>query len=127
MSKLCKQYSSNVKAFFPLMGKSEKIYLAKLMETVDDYCTEENVTTVEEIYEEFGRPDEVVATYLNNQNTAYLIRKIQTAKWIKRGIAAMLLLALIGVSIYGAGKYYAYKILEEETVYMKDSIIEDVD
>lgn len=125
MTKLCKQYLSDVKAFFPIMGKPERAYLAKLAENVDDYCMEENVATVKEIYDGFGHPSEVANTYLTSVDTSYVIKRIQLTKWIKRGIIALLLVALIGVSIYGINTYKAYKTFEQEQIYFDETEIID--
>ena len=124
MTKLCKQYLSDVKVFFPILGKPERIYLAKLADTIEDYCAEENITTIEEIYDGFGNPSDIVNTYLRNLDTTYLIQRISVAKCIKRAIVAILLLALIGVSIYGVKKYYVCKMFEQEQIYFEEITIE---
>lgn len=49
MRSLCQQYISDVKSFFPVMGKEEKKYLANLMNTVEEYCIEENITTIDKL------------------------------------------------------------------------------
>ena len=125
MSKLCKQYLSDIKAFFPIIGKPERAYLAKLAENVDDYCIESNAVTVEEIYDGFGHPSEVASTYLTSVDTSYVIKRIQMTKWIKRGIIALLLVALIGGSIYGITTYKAYKIFEQEQIYFDETEMND--
>ena len=88
MTKLCQQYLSDVKTFFPIMGKPERAYLTKLTATIEDYCIEEKVTTVEQIYDGFGHPSEVASTYLTSVDTSYLIKRIRLTKWIKRGMVA---------------------------------------
>lgn len=123
MTKLCQQYLSDVKAFFPIMGKPEKKYLMKLSEPLEDYCREENVTTIEKLYDGFGYPSEVVNTYLSSADTEYLIRRIRIAKWVKRGIIALLLLALIGVSILGVYLHKNYNILKQEQINYEQTII----
>ena len=77
MTKLCQQYLSDVKAFFPIMGKPERAYLTKLTATVEDYCIEEKITTVEQIYDGFGHPSEVANTYLTSADTSYFIKRIR--------------------------------------------------
>lgn len=46
MTKLCKRYIADIKAFFPIMGKQERKYLAKLADTIEDYCEEEGITSL---------------------------------------------------------------------------------
>ena len=127
MNKLCQQYLSNVKALLPIVGKPEKKYLSKLSESLEDFCEEERVTTLEEIYNGFGKPDEIIQTYFSSMDTSYLIRRIRFATWIKRGIAAFILISLIGVSIYGIKMYKTYKMLKQESIFFEDIIIEDVE
>lgn len=125
MTKLCQQYLSDVKAFFPIIGNQERKYLTKLAETVEDYCTEEKATTIEELYDGFGHPSEVTNTYLTSVDTSQLIKRIQFTKWIKRGIIALLLIALISVSVYGISTYLAYKMLEQEQIYFDETTIDN--
>ena len=54
MNKICKQYISEVKSFFPIMGKSEKRYVTKLKANIESYCEDEEITTKEELYEKYG-------------------------------------------------------------------------
>ena len=124
MTKLCKQYLSDIKAFFPIIGKAERVYLAKLIQTVEDYCIEEKVTTIEEVYNGFGQPSEVANTYFTSCDTSNLMKRIQLTKWIKRGLITLLLIALIGVSMYGIISYKAYKLLEHEQIYLEEEIID---
>lgn len=125
MNKLCKQYLSNIKPFFPIMGKPEKKYLTKLSELIEDYCMEENVTTIEEIYDGFGHPSEVINTYLTSVDTPRLIKRIRFTNWIKRGIITLVVIALIEVSIYGITYYKAYEIFKQEQIFFEETKIDD--
>lgn len=125
MAKLSKRYLSDVKSFFPVTGKPEREYFAKLTEQIDDYCIEKNVTTIEEIYDGFGHPSEVASTYFTNIATPDLMKRIQLAKWVKRGIAALLFIALTAVSIYGIDSYYAYEVFKQDAVFFEETEITD--
>lgn len=83
MDELCQQYISNVKVFFPIMGKKEKEYLRKLSTSVEECCEEKAITTVEELYDEIGSPGDVFNTYFSQQNMSQVIRRIRLVKWIK--------------------------------------------
>lgn len=125
MTKLSQRYISDVKKFFPITGRAERAYLLKLREQVDDYCIEEKAAIIEEIYEGFGHPSEVASTYFANIGTSELIKRIQLAKWAKRGIAALLFIALVAVSVYAIDSYKAYKIFEREEVFFEETEITD--
>ena len=124
MNSLCRQYHSDIKSFFPIMGSPEKKYLLKLMKSVEDYCDEEHVTTIEELYEGFGAPSDVVSTYLERTDTALLMKRIRFSKWVKRGVIAFLLIALIGVSIYGIVAYREHKMFSKQEIYFNDIELE---
>ena len=105
------------------MGKPEKKYLTKLIESVEDYCAEENVATIEEIYSGFGQPREVVNTYISNIDSSQLIKKIHFSKWIKRGIFILLLATLIGISIYVFFLHKSYNEFVRQSVYFEETEI----
>lgn len=125
MNKICQQYLSEIKTFFPIMGKPEKKYLANLSSLLEDYYIEENVNTVEELYNGFGHPSEIISTYLTSVDTSRLIKRIRLTNWVKRGIITLLLIISIGVSIYGITSYKAYEIFEEEEIFFEETEITD--
>lgn len=125
MNKVCQQYLSDIKTLFPILGKPEKKYLTKLAESVEDYCAEENVTTIKEIYDGFGQPRDVMNTYLANIDPPELIKRIRLVRWIKRGVFVLLLAALIGVSIYGIYRHKNWQTFQNETIFFDETEISD--
>ena len=65
MNKICKTYISEVKAFFPILGKDERSYISKLRTNVDDFCDEANISTKEELYEQYGMPRSCLKNRIN--------------------------------------------------------------
>jgi len=114
MNKICKQYISEVKALFPIMGKSEKAYIAKLCNTVEDYCEEFNVETKEALYESYSTPAQVVQDYFASADTEYLVKKVKFSKFIKITFVVLLALALVGISIYSLVLYQDYRTAMNE-------------
>lgn len=120
MTKLCKQYLSEVKCFFSVYGKEEKKYLQKLSKSVDEFIEEENITNIEDIYEHFDSPHVVANAYFASIDTADYIQRTRINKWKKIGIVAIIIIALIGVSCYAAYKYNEYKLLEQNSVFLEE-------
>lgn len=51
MNRVCKIYVKNVKSAFPIIGKSERLYIKKLQNYLEEYCNEYNISSLEELYE----------------------------------------------------------------------------
>lgn len=124
MKSLCRQYISDVKSLFPIVGKEERIFLAKLKKTIENYCDEEEFTSITELYDSFGQPNEIVNSYYSDVDTQYVIRKIKTAKAVKLTIMAFLLVYLISVIIYGIKTYTQYEKFIDSMVYYEEITIE---
>lgn len=123
MNKICKQYISEVKALFPIMGKNEKKYIEKLRNTVEDYCEEFNVETKDALYENYSTPTQVVQDYFASADTEYLVKKVKFSKFIKITLVVLLALALVGISIYSIVLYHDYQTAKYELAQnMNDAI-----
>ena len=48
------------------MGKPERRHLKKLSEQINDYCLEKEVFSIDDLYQDFGRPSEISNTYFSN-------------------------------------------------------------
>lgn len=122
--KILKKYIKDIKILFPMMGKEEKNYLKGFRENVIDYIEENSIQSKEELYEEFGNPQEVVTEYLNRIDTEYLIKKIKKSTMIKRGILIILIVAL-GINAYKAALIYKdYKESINARIYEERTTIE---
>lgn len=78
-----KKYTNNVKALFPLIRKQEHIYLHQMKQNIDDYCDTTPVSSLEELYEEFGNPQDVVYNYYSIMDASQLFSMIRFHRIIK--------------------------------------------
>lgn len=124
MKMISRQYISEIKALFPILRKSEKKYIANLKITIEDYCEDNNVTSIEQLYKDYGTPNDVVNSYYSTIDINYLINRIRIAKHIKRFVAAILVLAIIALSAYCINLYSSYQVFEDEQVFYEETIIE---
>lgn len=127
MRSLCQQYISDVKSFFPVMGKEEKKYLANLMNTVEEYCIEENITTIDKLYKGFGYPNDVVCSYYSKTDIQKIIRQINYTKYLKRGIAAFVRVLLVALIVFSINVYHTFRIFAEQEVILEETVISDPD
>lgn len=124
MNRICKKYLSEIKSLFPIMGKHERKYLSKFSVIVEEYCDEENITSIGDLYKEFGQPYIIVGTYLANIDIIRLSKRINFAKWMKRGLVAILLLALISLSMFTATIYKEHQIFKQEQIFFEEESIQ---
>lgn len=123
MKTLCQEYISNVKSFFPIISKEERIFLANLTDTVNNFCEEEDINTITDLYNKFGLPNEVVNFYYSDIDISYILKKMRTAKYIKYSIGVFLTIYLIFAIIFGINTYSEYKDFMDSRIYYKETII----
>ena len=73
--KICKKYLNQVKSFFPVLTKNEKKFLSN--HPIFDACPENQSITLEYLYEEFGKPEEIFSAYLSTVHTEELVHQIK--------------------------------------------------
>lgn len=123
MNKLCRQYISNVKLLFPIIGKAEKEYINSLASDIEDYCIEENINTIDKLYERYGTPDNVINTYFSVLNTDEVIERIKIVKRLKQAVFLFLLIVVAAVIIWGINIYDTHQIFMQEQAVFTDSNI----
>ena len=122
--KICKQYISEVKTFFPIIGKDERDYISKLKTNVDDFCDEANISTKEELYKQYGMPIDVVHDYYSSADAESIIKRIRLTKYITRAIIVLLFLALVSTSFYCVNLYSEHQeAFNENIIFSDDEIV----
>ena len=81
--------------FFPIVGKAEKKYLRNLKSNLEDYCEEKSVTSLEELYQGFGAPSEVVNTYYSSVDIDYILGQIKRTRIIRNSLVIFVVLYFI--------------------------------
>ena len=113
MNKICKEYISEIKALFPIKRKPEKDYIKKIAADVADYCEEANVTSKQELYDNYGRPNDVVNNYFATVDTEYVVKQIRTTRLIRVAVAVLLILATISTSLMCYILYTEHQMFKE--------------
>ena len=124
MNKICKQYISEIKAFFPIMGKDEKKYIAKFKNNIESYCDEAGITTKEELYNNYGFPNNVVNDYYSSLDTDYIVKKIKFSKYIKALVLVILILLIVVTSVFCVFWYQNHQMYLREEAVIAESVIE---
>ncbi len=101
MDKMCKVYVSQVKAILPVWGKREKDFVRKLHDSLYDYCEDNDINSIEDLYKGFGTPQEIVFEYISLMEPNEISKRINTAKYIKILAISLISLALVATTIFG--------------------------
>lgn len=121
MNKVCKDYLSDAKKFFPIIRKNEKKYLQKVAENIDEFCDEKNITDKDELFKEYGPPYEIANNYYSAIDTQEIIKKIKFTKYIKILIISLVIICFIALSVFCTyWKLTNDMILREEVVMSKE-------
>lgn len=80
---LSQKYINDIKLLFPVIRKTEKTYLQQMKQNIDDYCEQSTVSSMEELYEEFGKPQEVVYNYYSMMDMMPLFSYIRLRRILK--------------------------------------------
>ena len=64
-TKLCKEYISQIKCFFPVIRQNEKKYINYISTSVNDYCIDNPDAAIEDLYNIFGSPQETINSYMS--------------------------------------------------------------
>ena len=124
MNKLCKKYIKEVKLLFPIMGKNEKIYIKRLQASVEDCMEESHSTSLQELYETFGSPKDVLTSYLASVDTDDISKLIKKKVYVKRFFLFLAIIALITSSIHIYQREQTLEIMRREEIVIQETVIE---
>ena len=127
MNKICKEYISEIKSLFPINRKMEKTYLNKMATDVEDFCEENNITTIDELYKTYGTPEDVVHNYISLLDRKTLVKHINTAKFVKIIAVSILVAVTIATTIWGVYKYNIFQIEKRQEVVISYETIQSYD
>ena len=127
MNKICKEYIYEIKSLFPMNRRMEKTYLKKMTTDVEDFCEENNITTIDELYQNYGTPEDVVHNYISLLDRKTLVKHINTAKLVKIIAVSILVAVTIATTIWGVYKYNIFQIEKRQEVVISYETIQSYD
>lgn len=100
MNKICKEYISDAKKFFPIMGRQERHFLRKISGDIEDLIEEENITSKTELIKKYRKPYEVANNYYCSFiDTDLIVKRIKISKYIKAFISTLIVIILLSASV----------------------------
>lgn len=117
MKTLCKQYTQNVRTLFPTIRKSERDCLKKLEQNLVEYCEENDFSTLEDLYKDFGTPADVINFYYSTINMDDLCKQIQISKMVKSTLIVLMISVLAATATYCTVLYGEYQVFKQSAAF----------
>lgn len=122
-----KNYLKKIRTLLPVFGSQEKDFFRNISGDIEEYVQDHPDATEDSLNEKFGTPSRNVYEYVESMDTDYLIRKIRVARFVKRSIAVLLVIAAVtaGIISYFSYRHYveakdSYIHREVTTIYYED-------
>lgn len=116
-TKFSEKYINNVKMLFPFIRKSEKTYLRQMRQNIDDYCACTSISSIEELYKEFGEPQDVVYHYFATVNTQQFFSFIRLRRIINH------FLIYLGVVLFAVTLFFCIILYREHLVIIRQEAV----
>ena len=114
MNKDCKRYLGELKTLIPSGGKYEKQFLRNMKENLNEfYCTNTDAA-YNDVCTHFGTPQDIIISYFENVDTAYLIKRLKISSAIRKCVLCVILIAAITCAIEAGLFYKAYRDVHEQ-------------
>lgn len=109
--KICKIYTRQIKSYFPIITKREKNYIKSC--NIYGFYPVDRKLTLEDLYKEVGRPEDIFSEYLNAIDSDLLYKQIQKTKIVKAFSIFILITAMIVLSWSSVKAYEDYYIYRD--------------
>lgn len=106
--KICKIYTHQIKSYFPIITKKEKNYIESC--NIYSFYPVDRKLTLEDLYAECGRPEDIFSDYLNSIDPNLLYKQIRKTKIIKAFSIFILITAMIVLFLSSAKAYKDYSL-----------------
>lgn len=124
-SSVVRKYINNIKSTFPIYGKKEKNYIHNLEISLMGFAKKNPSLTIEDLHSEFGTPPVIIAGYLSSIEEDYLFRKLKIRDFIKKCLAAILIVAFILEGYALCRAYHDYLNSLDANIAIEEVILEE--
>ena len=101
MNNYINEYIEQAAAYFPVLGKQEKQYLAKMSNSIEDFFGSSEPESLEDIVAEFKMPQNVAKDYISTLDTSSLVHRIYMRSFLRDCIITVLAIAIMTATVFG--------------------------
>ena len=110
------QYLRRVKSFILIKGRTERRFLSNLRNDLEEFDKIHPDSSYETLTEEFGSPWDMFYSYLSEQNSGLLVRRVKLRKAALRVFIGVLFAIVLSLILYTADLINEYNITMENVV-----------
>lgn len=111
-NKAAKRYYRQLRKEFPKLDKQEISFLNLCKEAIFEYQDHHPDALINEYYDQFGEPEDIVSSYYEHIESEYVINHMKTRKLVSRFcFIAMIILIITCISLFYIiynNYYYGY-------------------
>jgi hypothetical protein len=120
-----KRYFKEIKSLFPVYGEREKQFLANLMSDIGKFTGSNPISDYVQLISSFGEPKTIVSQYLAEADSDYLAKQIKTAKFVRIGVIAIIIAAVVVIVSVIAIMYVDF--VKGQTQYLDREVTEFIE
>ena len=110
MNKDSKKFIKYVKRTIPIHSKDKREFILLLTQRIKEFSDDLERCTYQDIVNEFGTPNEVAGSYIENMESNELIKKLNRKKLLKYFLSTLLILITL---LWGFKMYRLNQLYEE--------------
>ncbi len=110
MNKDSKKFIKYVKRIIPIHSKDKREFILLLTQRIKEFSDDLERCTYQDIVNEFGTPNEVAGSYIENMESNELIKKLNRKKLLKYFLSTLLILITL---LWGFKMYRLNQLYEE--------------
>ncbi|MCI8561828.1 MAG: hypothetical protein HFH03_12040 [Dorea sp.] len=120
-----KKYLKNCKCLFPVYGKHERQYIKRLEHHIQEYQSEHDNCTYDDLVTQFGSPTEVVSGYYRSSDNNILLKKINFVRHFQLFMVIVVCTVLLFLGYKSYALYQNYLLEKEASTLYEEIIIEE--
>ena len=116
----------NVGILIPVKNKDSKKFLNDMRMSIDDYVSEHNQSTMDDIVAEFGTEKDIALDYIESLDTDNLIEQLSKTALIRKLIAIVTVSAITALLIFTLYMQHSYNVFKENMMKYEKTVVEQI-
>lgn len=125
-SKDVSTFINNVDILIPVKNKNSKMFLEDMRISIDDYVSEHNQCTMDDIVAEFGTEKDIALDYIESLDTDNLIEQLSKTALIRKLIAIVAVSAITALLIFTLYMQHSYNVFKENMMKYEKTVVEQI-